>query len=144
MKSLHCFFHYTKIHFEMIKLGWRKWINLRILPFNFKLIQFGIFLSFQMANLENIDWNQLVHILQFRYSGKKIWKKISQVYQDFVAFSEYRNFTHPVGTLADSGFFKTFCIKVAWSLQFLGYLRTLSLKFQKATTKIGVFLTLPS
>ena len=40
-------------------------------------------------------------------------------------------------TVADSGFFKTICIKMAWSLQFLGYLRTLSLKFQKATTKIG-------
>ena len=41
---------------------------------------------------------------------------------------------------------KTFCIKVAWSLQFLGYLRTLRLKFQslQTTTKIGVFLTLPS
>ena len=31
---------------------------------------------------------------------------------------------------------------MAGSLQFLGYLRTLSLKLQKATTKIGVFLTL--
>ena len=30
-----------------------------------------------------------------------------------------------------------------WSLQFLGYLRTLSLKFQKARTKIEVFLFLP-
>ena len=28
--------------------------------------------------------------------------------------------------------FKTFSIKVAWSLQFLGYLRTLSLEFQQA------------
>ena len=33
---------------------------------------------------------------------------------------------------------------MAWSLQFLGYLRTLSLKFHKARTKIGVFLGLPS
>ena len=32
---------------------------------------------------------------------------------------------------------------MAWSLQFLGYLRTLSLKFQKATSKIEVFLPLP-
>ena len=32
------------------------------------------------------------------------------------------------------GFIK-FSIKVAWSLQFLGYLRTLSLKFQKARTR---------
>ena len=30
-----------------------------------------------------------------------------------------------------------------WSLQFLGYLRTLSLKFQKARTKIEVFQSLP-
>ena len=37
-----------------------------------------------------------------------------------------------------------FGIKVAWSLQFIGYLRTLRLKFQKARTKIGVFLGLPS
>ena len=36
--------------------------------------------------------------------------------------------------------FTKFGIKVAWSLQFLGYLRTLSLKFQKAGTKIGDFL----
>ena len=33
---------------------------------------------------------------------------------------------------------------MAWSLQFLGYLRALSLKFQKATSKIVVFLSLPS
>ena len=32
--------------------------------------------------------------------------------------------------------FTKFGIKVAWSLQFLGYLRTLSLKFQKARTKM--------
>ena len=32
---------------------------------------------------------------------------------------------------------------MAWSLQFLGYLRTLSLKFQKATSKIEIFLSLP-
>ena len=36
--------------------------------------------------------------------------------------------------------FTKFGIKVAWSLQFLGYLRTLSLKFQKAWTNIEVFL----
>ena len=39
--------------------------------------------------------------------------------------------------------FTKFGIKVAWGLQFLGYLRTLRLKFQKARTKIGVFLGLP-
>ena len=39
--------------------------------------------------------------------------------------------------------FTKFGIKVALSLQFLGYLRTLSLKFQKAWTKIEVFLALP-
>ena len=32
---------------------------------------------------------------------------------------------------------------MAWSLQFLGYLRTFSLKFQKATSKIEVVLALP-
>ena len=32
---------------------------------------------------------------------------------------------------------------MAWSLQFLGYLRTLNLKFQKDRTKIVVFLALP-
>ena len=32
---------------------------------------------------------------------------------------------------------------MVWSLQFLGYLRTLSLKFQKATIKIEVFQSLP-
>ena len=31
---------------------------------------------------------------------------------------------------------------MAWSLQFLGYLRTLSLKFQKTTSKIEAFLAL--
>ena len=40
--------------------------------------------------------------------------------------------------------FTKFCIKVLWRLQFLGYFRTLCLKFQKARTKIEVFLTLPS
>ena len=36
-----------------------------------------------------------------------------------------------------------FGIKVYWRLQFLEYLRTLSLKFQNARTKIEVVLTLP-
>ena len=40
--------------------------------------------------------------------------------------------------------FTKFSIKVALSLQFLGYLRALSLKFQKAQTKIGDFLPLPN
>ena len=51
------------------------------------------------------------------------------IYNDFVSVY-FRGFTK-------------FCIKVAWSLQFLGYLRTLSLKFQKARTKIEVVLSLP-
>ena len=45
--------------------------------------------------------------------------------------------------LGDTGFFRLQGIKVLWRLQFLGYLRTLSLKFQKARTKIEVVLTLP-
>ena len=40
-------------------------------------------------------------------------------------------------------FFRHQGIKVLWRLQFMGYLRTLSLKFQKARTKIEVVLTLP-
>ena len=36
-----------------------------------------------------------------------------------------------------------FGFKVYWRIQFLGYLRTLSLKFQKARNKIEVVLTLP-
>ena len=39
--------------------------------------------------------------------------------------------------------FTEFGIKVLWRLQFLKYLRTLHLKFQKARTKIEVFLSLP-
>ena len=39
--------------------------------------------------------------------------------------------------------FTKFGIKVAWRLQFLEYLRTLSLKFQKTLTKIEVVLALP-
>ena len=39
--------------------------------------------------------------------------------------------------------FTKFGIKVLWRLQFLEYLRTLSLKFQKAWTKIEVVLALP-
>ena len=39
--------------------------------------------------------------------------------------------------------FTKFSFKVAWSLQFMGYLRILSLKFQKARTKIELVLSLP-
>ena len=46
-------------------------------------------------------------------------------------------------TFGDTGFFRLQGIKVLWRLQFLGYLRILSLKFQKARTKIEVVLTLP-
>ena len=42
-----------------------------------------------------------------------------------------------------SGFFRLQGIKVLWGLQFLEYLRTLSFKFQKATSKIEVVLALP-
>ena len=42
-----------------------------------------------------------------------------------------------------SHFFRLQGIKIYWPLQFLGYLRTLSSKFQKARTKIEVVLTLP-
>ena len=48
-----------------------------------------------------------------------------------------------VCTVGDSGFFRLQGIKVLWRLQFLEYLRTLSLKFQKARTKIEVVLSLP-
>ena len=40
-------------------------------------------------------------------------------------------------------FFRHQGIKIYWLIQFLGYLRTLSLKFQKARTKIEIVLTLP-
>ena len=39
--------------------------------------------------------------------------------------------------------FTKFGIELAWRLQFLQYLRTLSLEFQKARTKIEVVLALP-
>ena len=52
--------------------------------------------------------------------------------------------TYVVSTLGDTGFFRLQGIKVLWRLQFLGYFRTLSLKSQKARTKIEVVLTLPS
>ena len=39
--------------------------------------------------------------------------------------------------------FTKFSIKVLWRLQFLEYLRTLSLKFQKTRTKIKVVLSVP-
>ena len=48
-----------------------------------------------------------------------------------------------VRTLGDTGFFRLQGIKVLWRLLFLGYLRTLSLKFQKDRTKIEVVLSLP-
>ena len=49
-----------------------------------------------------------------------------------------------VSTLADSWiFFRLFVSRLAWNPQFLGYLRTLSLEFQKVTSKIEVFLSLP-
>ena len=51
--------------------------------------------------------------------------------------------TQSVYKLGDIGFFRLQGIKVLWRLKFLGYLRTLSLKFQKARTKIEVVLTLP-
>ena len=47
-----------------------------------------------------------------------------------------------VCTLGDSGFFRFQGIKVLWRLQFLEYLRILSLKFQMAQTKIEVVLSL--
>ena len=48
-----------------------------------------------------------------------------------------------IWALGDTGFFRLQCIKVLWRLQFLGYFTTLSLKFQKARTKIEVVLGLP-
>ena len=50
------------------------------------------------------------------------------------------NFWHPLIYIRGC---QKFGIKVYWRLQFLGYLRTLSLKLQKARTKIEVVLSLP-
>ena len=44
--------------------------------------------------------------------------------------------------LGDSGFFRLQGIKVLWGLHFFEYLRTLSLRFQKARTIIEVVLSL--
>jgi hypothetical protein len=49
---------------------------------------------------------------------------------------------HKVYEFGDTGFFRLQGMKVLWSPQFLGYLRTLSFKFQKATSKIEVVLSL--
>ena len=57
----------------------------------------------------------------------KVWRLLSSYYR-----------------LGNSGFFRLQGIKVLWRLQFLEYLRTLSLKFRKARTKIEVVLSLPS
>ena len=46
-------------------------------------------------------------------------------------------------TLGDTGFFRLQGIEVLWRLHVLENLRTLHLKFQKAQTKIKVFLALP-
>ena len=47
------------------------------------------------------------------------------------------------GTCILSYLFRLQGIKIYWLIHFLEYLRTLSLKFQKATSKIKVFLSLP-
>ena len=65
-----------------------------------------------------------------------------QYVRSFKAFSQHFPYLY-VPRLADSGFFFDFQYQGGVKLQFLGYLRTLSLKFLKATSKIEVFLCLP-
>ena len=78
--------------------------------------------------LENLTYSTNCNFKKFMYIMKM---KISDFFQThFFSIIFIRCFTK-------------FGIKVAWSLQFLGYLRTLHLKFQKARTKTGVFLGLP-
>ena len=71
------------------------------------------------------------------------WQNLSCILQTIYHLQQETYFCSYVSTLGDTGFFRLQGIKVLWRLQFLGYLRTLSLKFQKAWTKIEVVLTLP-
>ena len=71
------------------------------------------------------------------------WQNLSCILQTIYHLQQETYFCSYVSTLGDTGFFRLQGIKVLWRLQFLGYLRTLSLKFQKARTKIEVVLTLP-
>jgi hypothetical protein len=75
---------------------------------------------------------------QFQSNQFRFWKS----FQSLILIITLQTFFFGKTWIYIRGFTK-FSIKVAWSLQFLGYLRTLGLKFQKAQTKIEVFLALP-
>ena len=83
-----------------------------------------------LVSNKNSTWSSCWKLSQYEIW----WLEVEDTQSDFVQGKK---------SLYIRGFTK-FGIKVAWSLQFLGYLRTLRLKFQKAQTKIGVFLGLPS
>ena len=74
------------------------------------------------------------------------WEMIYRFIPNFAAKRAIKDILSLKGfwcPLGDTGFCRLQGIKVLWSLQFLGYFRTLSLKFQKATSKIEVVLALP-
>ena len=80
-------------------------------------------------------------ILKTKLSG--FWIAISLMFVIFMYPCVVKSSMCYVCILGHTGFFRLQGIKVLWCLQLLGYLRTLSLKFQRATSKIEVVLALP-
>ena len=80
-------------------------------------------------------------ILKTKLSG--FWIAISLMFVIFMYPCVVKSSMCYVCILGHTGFFRLQDIKVLWCLQLLGYLRTLSLKFQRATSKIEVVLALP-
>ena len=77
----------------------------------------------------------------FRWTRKRYQKKLLHNSSIWVVYQNWHRCLIPIHSVIQD-FFRLQGIKVLWRLQFLEYLRTLSLKFQKAGTKIEVVLTL--
>ena len=85
-------------------------------------------------------------ISALKYIGQKSFKFFRWYFGKLMNSYIHSDLIWPlVCKLANSGIFSNFQRQggMAWSLQFLVYLRTLSLNFQKATSKIEVIQSLP-
>ena len=118
--------------------------------FGFSLKEFlpWIFLSFCLKSMFPIFYSYS-NSHQFFFSDFIFWKLVFDreifilLQQKTTSVSKRLRQNAVVYSLGDTGFFRLQGIKILWKLQSLRYLRTLSLKFQKARTKIEVLLTLP-
>ena len=145
-----CLVHYSKANFfHCVRLEIEKSVTCwtKTKEFQFQLTGIG---TITLLNMKNSTIHSFVcHMVEKLAKGSKSYRpwikaveRLGEVHIFWEGYKILRNL-HLTFDCSYCRGCQKFGIKGYWKLQFLGYLRTLSLKLQKARTKIEVVLTLP-